>query len=256
MLMPAHDWTRVFPGTFHDFHSAWIIHLKETLNAGVLPDEFFALAEQHSGDAVPDVLTLSRFPRRNGGVTTSGGLLVAETPPKVSLCVEADEDVVYRTLRRTIAIRHRTGRELVAMVEIVSPSNKASQPALDQFVDKSASAIRQGIHLLVIDLVPPSPRDPQGIHGEIWKHVGGDFRAPPARPLTLVAYEAAQLPKAFVEPISVGSELPPMPLFLDIGRYVNTPLEATYMAAYQGMPRVLKDVLEGAAPPEWESAEP
>jgi hypothetical protein len=48
MPMPAHDWTRVFPGTFHDFHSAWIVHLKETLNAGVLPDEFFALAEQHS----------------------------------------------------------------------------------------------------------------------------------------------------------------------------------------------------------------
>jgi hypothetical protein len=78
---------------------------------------------------------------------------------------------------------------------------------------------------------------------------------PPHRPLTLAAYEAGQLPKAFVEPISVGSPLPPMPLFLDVGRYVNTPLEATYMAAYQGLPRILRDVLEGAAPAEWESDE-
>jgi len=251
--MPAHDWTRVFPGTFHHFHSAWITHLSETLNAGILPDEFFALAEQHSGDAVPDVLTLSRSTRPNGAVTSSGGLLLAERPPNVRLRMEADENVVYRTLRRTIAIRHRSGRELVAMIEIVSPGNKSSQPALDQFVDKSASAIRHGIHLLVIDLLPPTPRDLQGMHGEIWKHVGGDYRAPSDCPLTLAAYEAALRPKAFVEPISVGSELPPMPLFLGVGRYINTPLEATYVAAYQGMPRVIKEVLEGTAPPEWES---
>jgi hypothetical protein len=34
--MPIHDWTRVDAGTFHDFHQAWITHLKETLNDGVL----------------------------------------------------------------------------------------------------------------------------------------------------------------------------------------------------------------------------
>jgi hypothetical protein len=31
--MPVHDWTRVSAATFHDFHGAWIVHLKETLNA-------------------------------------------------------------------------------------------------------------------------------------------------------------------------------------------------------------------------------
>ena len=34
--MPVHDWTRVSPGTFHDFHGRWITHLSESLNAGLL----------------------------------------------------------------------------------------------------------------------------------------------------------------------------------------------------------------------------
>lgn len=35
MLMPIHDWTRVTAGTFHAFHTAWIVQLQEMLNAGV-----------------------------------------------------------------------------------------------------------------------------------------------------------------------------------------------------------------------------
>lgn len=35
--MPVHDWTRVNTGTFHDFHSAWITHLRDALNGGLLP---------------------------------------------------------------------------------------------------------------------------------------------------------------------------------------------------------------------------
>jgi hypothetical protein len=56
--MPVHDWTRVRPGTFHDFHGSWITHLKETLNGGLLPRGYYALAEQPAGDAWPDVLAL------------------------------------------------------------------------------------------------------------------------------------------------------------------------------------------------------
>jgi len=33
--MPMHNWTRVSAGTFHDFHNAWITHIKESLNAGL-----------------------------------------------------------------------------------------------------------------------------------------------------------------------------------------------------------------------------
>ena len=56
--MPIHDWTRVEAGIFHDFHHAWIEEVKRALNAGVLPDDYYALAEQHAAGFGPDVLTL------------------------------------------------------------------------------------------------------------------------------------------------------------------------------------------------------
>ncbi len=42
--MQIHDWTRVAAGTFHDFHSSWITHLKEALNLNLLPPGFYAMA--------------------------------------------------------------------------------------------------------------------------------------------------------------------------------------------------------------------
>ena len=36
-----------------------------------------------------------------------------------------------------------------------------------------------------------------------------------------------------------------MPLFLDPDRYIYVPLEATYLAAYRGMPAFWREVLEG-----------
>ena len=63
--------------------------------------------------------------------------------------------------------------------------------------------------MLVVDVQPPSPRDPDGIHGAIWPEVGGDadYKAPAGKPLTLAAYEAAFPKNAYVEPIAVGDEL-------------------------------------------------
>ena len=55
--------------------------------------------------------------------------------------------------------------------------------------------------MLVVDLLPPSPRDPSGIHGALWPEVGGkaSYQAPDDKPLTLAAYEAAFPKRAYVE---------------------------------------------------------
>src|SRR5262249_28610597 len=97
------------------------------------------------------------------------------------------------------------------------------------------SAMGQGIHLLLIDLYPPTERDPQGIHGAIW---------PAEKRLTLVAYAAGPVPTAYFEPIAVGDRLIDMPLFLTPEEYINVPLESTYQAAYAGVPRFYRDILE------------
>src|SRR5258708_4954632 len=67
-FMPIHDWTQVNAGIFHDFHSGWIIKLRTTLNAGLLPSGYYALAEQVTRPFGPDVLTL----QANGQTKPSG----------------------------------------------------------------------------------------------------------------------------------------------------------------------------------------
>ena len=69
----------------------------------------------------------------------------------------------------------------------------------------------------------------------------------PNKPLTLAAYSAGPIKTAYVEPIAVGDVLPEMPLFLDPASSVSIPLEATYQAAWRGVPRRWRSVLE--APP-------
>ena len=91
---------------------------------------------------------------------------------------------------------------------------------------------------------PPGPRDPNGIHGRLWDELTGEeYHAPPDKPLTLAAYETESGVRAFVEPVAVGDSLIDMPLFLARGQYVPVPLEATYQAAFEGVPRRWRDVL-------------
>ena len=60
--MPVHDWTRVEAGIFHDFHTMWTVLLRNSLNRGVLPPGYYAMAEQHAGRAIADVLEEVRPP--------------------------------------------------------------------------------------------------------------------------------------------------------------------------------------------------
>jgi hypothetical protein len=117
---------------------------------------------------------------------------------------------------------------------------------LEAFVRKGREALAAGIHLLLIDLFPPGPRDPQGIHGAVWgDDCGPDFALPDVKPLTCVAYVGGLAAEAFVEPLAVGDVVPEMPLFLTPDIYVPAPLEATYQAAWNGLAAYWRDVLAG-----------
>ncbi len=242
--MPIHDWTRVDSGLFHAFHQDWIGVLARALNAGVLPPDYFALREQSTRGPVPDVLTLELPSGRDQPSETGSGLAVAVAPPRMRV-VRRAEDTIYVHKADRIAIRHRHGR-VVAMVEIVSPGNKASKNELRAFVEKTSNLIAQGVHLLVIDLFPPSKRDPQGIHKAIWdEFVEEDFDLSADQPLTLAAYDAGPPPVAYVEPVMVGDALPDMPIFLKPDFYVPAPLEETYRTTWDDFfPAPMKRLLE------------
>jgi hypothetical protein len=255
--MPIHDWTKVPAGTWHDFHLGWIAELRKVLNSGLLPEDYYAQAEQFAGPFGPDVLTLQESPdetpgdRPSAGTRSGGGIAVAVTPPKPRLVNEA-RVAAYKGKRRTVVVRHVSDDRVVALLELVSRGNKAGKSEFRKFVEKAAESLERGYHLMIVDLYPPTPRDPHGLHAAIWDELGegeDGFELPPDAPLTLAAYRAGPDAKAYVEPTAVGRELIEMPLFLDPETYVNVPLEQTYMAAYAAVPKRWQRVLEAPTPP-------
>lgn len=252
--MPLHDWTRVPTYEFKDFHTEWIISLKHAINA-VLPPGYRALSEPSLRTMGADVLTLQSEPpeprgHRNGTLDEEGGGTVATlAPPRVRLTDQAELVAGFRQKR--LAIRHVSEDRVVAIVEIVSPGNKSGDTEFKRFVGKAVRAIRADANVLILDPWPPTPRDPNGIHGAIWPKLGGKpYTAPEDRPLTFAAYEVADEglgPRCYVEPSVVGEPLPVMPLFLARDRYVNVPLEPCYLVALEGMSPQCRAVLEAEA---------
>ena len=111
-------------------------------------------------------------------------------------------------------------------------------------MDKAVQFLRQGVHLLIIDLFPPTPRDPQGLHPLIWDEILEEpFELPPDRPLTLAAYSAGPVKVACVEPVAVGDVLPEMPLFLVPEQYVSAPLEPSYQVTWNACPAAFKEAV-------------
>jgi hypothetical protein len=83
LVMRIHDWTRVHAGIFHDFHATWIPDIKRALNRGLLPPDYYALAEQIAGNLGPDVLTLQRPVTGSLAAESTpspGGIAVADAP--------------------------------------------------------------------------------------------------------------------------------------------------------------------------------
>ncbi|QJW92744.1 DUF4058 family protein [Frigoriglobus tundricola] len=212
--MPMHDWTTVPDGIVHVFHHGWVSALCDALNASTFTPNLYALPERVADDSSD----------------------VAKAPSEAEF---------YRRKKSAIAIRHVSGDRVVAMIEIVSPGNKASKNGVRAFVNNACELLEARSHLLIVDPFPPGPRDPGGVHGLIWDEVTDtEFRPPADKPFTLVAYESDLITRAYVQNIAVGDALPDMELFLEPNGCVMVPLEATYTAAFDVQPRRWRDVLQ------------
>src|SRR5438874_1715488 len=125
--MPIHDWTQVGANRFHHFHQCWTIAISNALNTGRLPPGYFAMVEQKAAGREPDVVTL-------------------------------DTSVAaYARKANRITVRHPDG-DVVALIEIVSRGNKDTRHAIRAFARKATDFLHAGIHLLIVDLFPPSRR--------------------------------------------------------------------------------------------------
>jgi hypothetical protein len=215
----------VGPQLFHDFHHEWVSQVTRSLNRKLSGTDRYSLVEWLPVGVVPDRLTLKMTP--------------PQTPFRIT-----DPPKWYASKKKAVTIRHISEHCVVAVLEIVSPGTKDGRSALALFVRKAQDLLAAGVHLSLVDLFPPTPRDPEGIHPVVWGEDDGDtFRFDQARPLTCAAYIGGAGAQAFVEPVAVGEKLPDLAVFLTPEEYVAVPLEATYEAAFEAVPEYWRDAL-------------
>lgn len=241
--MPIHDWLRVDAGLYHTFHQNWTIEIFRALNRGILPAGYVALTDLKVEGFEPDVAAFS-------GSSPPGGVAVADAPPATRMVARGESAAAAYARKATrVIVRQGLGR-LAAVIEVVSPGNKDSRHAVQSFRTKAVEFLRHGTSVVVIDLFPPSPRDPEGLHQVIWDEFpGAAFDPRPAdKPLTVSSFDAGADLTAYADPLAVGDPLPDTPLFLSPGRYVPLPLEPTYAAAWAETPPLIRNLVSPTPP--------
>lgn len=212
------------------FHAAWATEIMRTLNRHVLPAGCFAEAHVHVGSRVEiDVAAFEQAPgtaaQGNGGVAVQ-----AWTPRAAALVMPA----VFPDAIEVQVFRASGGASLVGAIELVSPGNKDRREARRAFAAKCASYLQQGIGLVVVDVVTERQAN---LHDELIALLEQpeEFKFPGDANLYTVAYRPSQNEEAgqieiWPVPLSIGRELPVVPLALRGVATVPIDLETTYAA--------------------------
>ncbi|MGL6097106.1 MAG: DUF4058 family protein [Fimbriiglobus sp.] len=174
-------------------------------------------------------------PRSAGG----GGVAVAApiwAPPEPGLSVEAEwsrvddyEVKVYDVSRR---------RELVAAIEIVSPSNKDRPSSRGQFAAKCAALLANRVSVVVIDFVTERTAN---LYGEVLQLLDQTDPTLATRPpLYAVACRSRSARpvrrlETWYYPLTVGGPLPTLPIWLSDRLVVPLELESVYEYTLEGL---------------------
>ncbi len=240
--MPIHEWTRACHAAYHSFQLDWSCRLCDRLNNGVLPRSIYAMTETLELRPPAEFCPL---PESSGRVVLSTWEEnlpnTTEQPPRTRFLFRADGP---QYACKVVTIRDELHKPIAAVLW-VTRQDKETPYRRDALIQHAVGALTRGINLLVVDLFPPSIRDPQGIHKPIWDRFKEEpFELPLDKPLTVVAYAAGPEKVAYVENMAVGDQLPDLPIFLTPDHYVPCPLEATYQTTWGVFPQALKGPLE------------
>lgn len=144
--------------TWQDFHQRFITHAAAVIGAQVRPnyivkiDEHVYLREPAADERVligrGDV-TVAR-PRET---SDAGQALPTKAPAYARLPVDVER-------QSFIEVRGREDRQLVTVVELLSPANKKPGPDREQYLAKRRQLLASPAHLIEIDLLRGGPRLP------------------------------------------------------------------------------------------------
>lgn len=142
--------------------------------------------------------------------------------------------------RRRLAIKNAEDKQVVSVIEIVSPSDKVKLREFARFVEDLVRLLQHCIHLTIIDPFPTN-----SVHSSVWEEFSGKGIDPNKdTSASLVSFFVGNHPAAFVDDVAIGSVIPDMPLFLAENVHVSLPLEETYRTAWDGFPQPLRQLLE------------
>jgi hypothetical protein len=220
---------------WESFHSQWASSIAAYLNRTLPSPRFFAEMQIHLGTAVEadvadfDTLTFSTAAGNGSG---GGGVAVQPYAPPAATHTMA---AVFPDELEVQVFDDQSERRLVAVVELVSPRNKDRPESRRAFAAKCAAYLQVGVGLVVIDLVTERSAN---LHNELVDLMGhgGASLMQPAAPIYTTAYRPTRraesnLIDVWLEPLTVGGNLPAMPLALRGVGCIRLDLEGNYAEA-------------------------
>jgi hypothetical protein len=153
MIFPGMDPYLEDPQLWPGVHAALIIYVRDQLQP-LLEPRYIAAVEERvylegpGREVIPDV-----WVRREP--VFAGSVAVAEAPSDVPEVIVVPDLEIHESY---IEILDRaTGQKVVTVIEVVSPSNKASGAGRDSYVEKQLEVRHSDAHLVEIDLLRGGP---------------------------------------------------------------------------------------------------
>lgn len=225
-LEKSRDW--------HGFLHMWTSMLAVDLNRR-LPDGWFASPNVQFQIEV-DVATMDSRDDATGWaghVEETGTSSEVWTPPAPTAVLDVPgwSDVVSVEVYAPLG-----SRNLAAAIEIVSPSNKDRPDSREAFVAKCERYLQTGVGLIIVDVVTERHAD---LHGLLLERFDPE-QSTPNHGLFACSYQTRKngdvlRMQMWHHPLSLGSDLPVLPLHLLDGPTMPVDLDATYIETCQSL---------------------
>jgi hypothetical protein len=191
---------------WHAFHNAWATYIASDLNKR-LPEGYFAEPNVQFGIEID----VAAFEEPEGVVKFPN--LCQWTPPAPELSLpflptrERAEVSIFGT---------EGGPVLAGAIELISPANKDRSSERSAFVSKCETYLRQGIGLVVVDVVTVRRSN---LHDQLLERLGEGQRDPMGAMIYAAAYRpidrgSQTYVDVWQEVLEVGRALPVLPLWL------------------------------------------
>lgn len=189
---------------WQDFHDSFLPFVREVLTAQIHP-RYYVKIEEHLFIHEPPAA--ERFPAGHADLTIGAKPTPSAPAPTTTTTAVAPASVgmpaeVQVTRIPYLEIRDRKTREVVTVIELLSPANKYAGPDREAYFDKIQKILRTRTHFIEIDLLRGGPRMP-------WS------RLPACDYYVVVSRHQDRMqthPRADLWPIRLRDPLPPIPI--------------------------------------------